>query len=168
MRVFITGATGFLGAALARALARAGAEVHALARARADRTVLEGTAITWHLGDVTAPTSLRGAMDGAEWIVHAAGRLGQSGVREEVYQRLHVEGTRNVMAEALTLGNPPRVHNSILPLRTCWTRICRTSTLRNFFGRNVPLYSSTFTKAIPNATRACILRRYDADKFGLL
>jgi len=109
MRVFITGATGFLGAALARALARAGAEVHALARARADRTVLEGTAITWHLGDVTAPTSLRGAMNGAELIVHVAGRLGEFDVREEVYQRVHVEGTRNVLAEALALGDRPRV-----------------------------------------------------------
>jgi len=109
MRVFITGATGFLGSALARALTRAGVEVHALARATADRSVLEGTPITWHLGDVAAPTSLRGAMEGAEWIVHAAGRLGEAGVREDVYQRLHVEGTRNVLAEALTLGNPARV-----------------------------------------------------------
>jgi NAD(P)-dependent dehydrogenase (short-subunit alcohol dehydrogenase family) len=48
MRVFITAATGFLEGALSRALAREGAEVHALARPTADRNALDGAAITWH------------------------------------------------------------------------------------------------------------------------
>jgi nucleoside-diphosphate-sugar epimerase len=48
-------------------------------------------------------------MAGAEWIIHAAGRLGQVGVLEEVYHRLHVDGTRNVMAAALATGSQPRV-----------------------------------------------------------
>jgi nucleoside-diphosphate-sugar epimerase len=109
MRVFITGATGFLGGALARALAREGAEVHALARPTADRSALDGVAITWHDGDVTVPKTLRGVMAGAAWIIHAAGRLGQAGVPEEVYHRLHVDGTRNVMAAALATGGQPRV-----------------------------------------------------------
>jgi nucleoside-diphosphate-sugar epimerase len=109
MRVFITGATGFLGGALARALVREGAEVHALARPTADRSALDGVAITWHEGDVTVPTNLSGIMAGAAWIIHAAGRLGQVGVREEVYHRLHVDGTRNVMAAALATGSQPRV-----------------------------------------------------------
>jgi nucleoside-diphosphate-sugar epimerase len=109
MRVFITGATGFVGGALARTLALQGAEVHALVRPSADRRALEGVAITWHEGDVTAPGSLSGVMAGAAWIIHAAGRLGQAGVREEVYHRLHVDGTRNVMAAALAAGGQPRV-----------------------------------------------------------
>jgi nucleoside-diphosphate-sugar epimerase len=109
MRVFITGATGFLGAAVARTLAQAGDEVHALARPTADRSVLDGTPITWHQGDVTAPASLRAGMEGAAWIIHAAGRLGQPGVREEEYHRLHVEGTRNVMAAALAMPGQTRV-----------------------------------------------------------
>jgi nucleoside-diphosphate-sugar epimerase len=109
MRVFITGATGFLGGALARTLARDGAEVHALARPTADRSALDGVAITWHEGDVTVPASLSEAMAGAAWIIHAAGRLGQAGVPEEVYHRLHVDGARNVMAAALATGSQPRV-----------------------------------------------------------
>jgi NAD dependent epimerase/dehydratase family enzyme len=48
VRVFIAGATGFLGGALARALPREGAEVHALGRPTADRSTLDGVAITWH------------------------------------------------------------------------------------------------------------------------
>jgi nucleoside-diphosphate-sugar epimerase len=109
MRVFITGATGFLGGALARALAREGAEVHALARPTAARSALDGVAITWHEGDVTVPNDVGGVLAGAAWIIHAAGRLGQADVPEEVYHRLHVDGTRNVMAAALATGSQPRV-----------------------------------------------------------
>jgi nucleoside-diphosphate-sugar epimerase len=109
MRVFITGATGFLGGALARAMAQQGADVHALARPTADLTGLHGVAITWHEGDVTVAKTLSGIMAGAEWIIHAAGRLGQAGVPEELYHRLHAEGTRNVMAAALATGGQPRV-----------------------------------------------------------
>jgi nucleoside-diphosphate-sugar epimerase len=109
MRVLITGATGFLGGALARALAREGAEIHALARPTADRSALHGVAVTWHEGDVIVPETLSGVMAGVAWIVHAAGRLGQAGVPEGVYHRLHVDGTRNVMAAALATGSQSRV-----------------------------------------------------------
>jgi nucleoside-diphosphate-sugar epimerase len=109
MRVFITGATGFLGGALACTLAQEGAEVHALARPTADRSGLEGVAITWHEGDVTAPETLSGVMAGAGWVIHAAGRLGQAGVPEDVYHKLHVDGTRNVIAAALATPGQPRV-----------------------------------------------------------
>jgi nucleoside-diphosphate-sugar epimerase len=109
MRVFITGATGFLGGALACALAQEGVEVHALARATSDRGGLAGVAVNWHEGDVTVPASLGNAMTGAAWIVHAAGRLGEFGVNEEVYQQVHVEGTRNVLTAALKSGCQTRV-----------------------------------------------------------
>ena len=109
MRVLITGATGFLGAAIARALAREGAEVHALARPNANRGALVGTPVVWHEGDVTVASSIHDAVAGAEWVIHAAGRLGQPGVREEVYHRLHVEGTRNVIAAALAAGSRTRL-----------------------------------------------------------
>jgi nucleoside-diphosphate-sugar epimerase len=55
------------------------------------------------------PNTLSGVLAGAAWIIHAAGRLGQAGVPEEVYHRLHVDGTRNVMAAALATGSQPRV-----------------------------------------------------------
>ncbi len=64
MRVFITGATGFLGGALACALAQEGVEVHALARATSDRGGLAGVAVNWHEGDVTVPASLGNALTG--------------------------------------------------------------------------------------------------------
>jgi nucleoside-diphosphate-sugar epimerase len=101
MRVFITGATGFVGGALARALVQHGADVHALARPTADRTALDGLPVTWHNGDVTLPESLDGCLSRSTWIIHAAGRLGQAGVPYDVYHRINVEGTRNVLSAAL-------------------------------------------------------------------
>jgi nucleoside-diphosphate-sugar epimerase len=109
MRVFITGATGFLGGALARALARMGAEVHALVRFTSGRSGLDRAGVTCHEGDVTRPATLTNALDGADWVVHAAGRLGEFGVREEIYQQVHVEGTRNVMTAAMQTGCQTRV-----------------------------------------------------------
>jgi len=109
MRVFITGGTGFLGGALVRALVGEGAEVHVLARPTSDRSGLSGMPIIWHQGDVTTPTSLSEAMAGASWIIHAAGRLGEVGVSEQAYNKLHVDGARNVLAAALATGSQPRV-----------------------------------------------------------
>lgn len=110
MRAVITGATGFIGGAMARALAAEGAEVWALVRPASDRSRLDGVPVTWIEGDVTRPESLRGAFAGADWVVHAAGMLGRAGVPESVYERLHVEGTRQVLAEVASAPGPrPRV-----------------------------------------------------------
>ena len=109
MRVFITGATGFLGGALARALAQEGAEIHVLARSTADRRALDDVRVTWHEGDVTVPESLIGLFEGSDWIIHAAGRLGQARVPEAAYRRVNVDGTRNVMEAALATGGISRV-----------------------------------------------------------
>jgi dihydroflavonol-4-reductase len=109
MRVALTGATGFLGRALARALAQQGVDLHVLCRRTSDRSPLDGMAVTFHEGDVTIPESLHELVAGAEWIIHAAGQLGRATVPERAYQRLNVEGTRHVMAAALTTGDGPRV-----------------------------------------------------------
>jgi nucleoside-diphosphate-sugar epimerase len=109
MRVFITGATGFLGGALARALAHQDTEIHALSRPMADRRTLDDVQVTWHGGDVTVPGSLNGLFRGSDWIIHAAGRLGQAGVPESEYRQVNAEGTRNVMAAALETTGVSRV-----------------------------------------------------------
>jgi nucleoside-diphosphate-sugar epimerase len=108
-RVFITGATGFLGCALARSLSEIGAEVHAVARGTSDRRVLEGLAVTWHEAELASRSQLTRVLASAEWIIHAAGRLGQSNVPEELYFHVNVEGTRNVLAAAMDTGSRPRV-----------------------------------------------------------
>lgn len=108
-KVLITGITGFVGGALARALAAQGARLFGLVRPSSDRTALEHLDVTWIEADVTAPESLAGVFDWADWVIHAAGMLGRVGVPESAYHRLHVDGTNHVLAEIEKLENPPKV-----------------------------------------------------------
>ncbi len=108
-RVCVTGATGFLGGALSRALVASGADVHALRRSSFHDEALEGVRVTWHDGDVTDPASLVPFLAGARWVIHAAGRLGEANVAEAAYVAANVDGTRNVMAVALEAKTAPRV-----------------------------------------------------------
>ncbi len=103
-KVAITGATGFVGGALARALVARGHEVVGVARPFSSRAHLSDLSIAWVEGDVTDRESLRGKFDGAEWLIHAAGMLGQAGVPESAYFALHEQGTNNVLAEAEAAG----------------------------------------------------------------
>lgn len=107
--VAVTGATGFLGSAVARALAAEGAEVHALRRRSSDPRALGGVPVTWHEGDVADPASLRALVEGADWVVHAAGQLGADGVPERAYLAANVVGTHNLMQAARESGRSPRV-----------------------------------------------------------
>jgi dihydroflavonol-4-reductase len=104
MRVAITGATGFVGSALAKALLAEGVEVVALARRTSKREQLAGLPITWREGDVTDRASLNGLFAGVDGVIHAAGMLGQAGVPETTYHHLHVQGTENVLAAAAEAG----------------------------------------------------------------
>jgi len=97
--VAVTGATGFLGAALTRRLLDEGHAVRALLRPSTARDGLpEG--VTWVDGDLDDPAALRALVDGADHIIHAAGMLGEFGVSEETYRRVNAEGARNVLAAA--------------------------------------------------------------------
>src|ERR1700739_4175498 len=87
VRVFLTGATGFVGGAIARAVARQGAEIHALIRPTADRSILSALPIIWHEGDINAPLLLNGVLTDMTYVIHSAGRLGEAGVPEHLYQR---------------------------------------------------------------------------------
>ena len=109
MRIFITGATGFVGGALARAFVSDGAEVHALARSSSSHQSLDGVDIHYHRGDITVPDSLKTVIAGADLVIHAAGRLGQAGVPESAYEQVHVEGTRNLLEAVRATGSNPRV-----------------------------------------------------------
>ncbi len=100
MKAVLTGATGFIGGAVARRLADEGVAVHALTRPGADRTRLAGQPIVFHDGDFTDPAGLAGLFDGATWVIHAAGMLGRAGLSEAEYRRVNAEGARAFLAAA--------------------------------------------------------------------
>lgn len=98
--VAVTGATGFLGRSLIRALEAPGIEIRGLSRPGSNRELLSDMDICWIEGDVEDPASLVELMRGADWIIHAAGMLGQAGISERAYYELHVNGTENVLQAA--------------------------------------------------------------------
>jgi nucleoside-diphosphate-sugar epimerase len=100
MKVVLTGATGFVGGAVARRLAAEGAELHALTLPGSDRARLAGVPVAFHSGDITTGEGLDGLFDGATWVIHAAGMLGRAGVSDNTYRRVNAEGTRHVLAAA--------------------------------------------------------------------
>lgn len=83
-RVLVTGATGFLGAALCRRLLGDGAEVHALVRCTSDRSRLAGLGLTVREGCLTEPASVEAAVreSAPELVFHCAAAGGHSGARD--------------------------------------------------------------------------------------
>lgn len=97
-RCVVTGATGFIGGALTRKLLAHGVEVLAISRAPRSGSP-DDMPISWKKADVTRPETLQGLFVKSDYVIHAAGRLGEYGVPESDYMRLHVEGTRHVLSE---------------------------------------------------------------------
>jgi nucleoside-diphosphate-sugar epimerase len=98
--VFITGATGFIGRHVCTTLLAAGWTVRGLARgARRDALVPGVEPIVGALDDVDA---LRRGVDGAQHVVHLAGRAHvmkrQTSAEMDEYRRVHVTGTRDLVA----------------------------------------------------------------------
>lgn len=108
-RVLITGATGFLGGALALRLLADGAHVRALARSPDKADTLRESGVEVVQGDVTDPESLRRAADGCGVVFHAAASFARSYERQ---QAVNVVGTHNVAQAAADAGVRRLVHVS--------------------------------------------------------
>ncbi len=108
-KIVITGASGFVGGALSRALAGDDVDLHALTLPTSNLQHVKHLPITWHVGDITRPKSLRHVFDGATAVIHAAGMLGEAGVPNATYRRINTEGTNNVLAEIAQSGSKPRI-----------------------------------------------------------
>jgi len=109
VRCLVTGATGFLGRHVVRALLDAGHEVTALVRESTLSLEREGAKLA--VGDVLDHASVAPAVEGMDVVFHLAGGVRHQGEVSELYQ-LHVEGTRNVLRAAYEGGVPRSVHMS--------------------------------------------------------
>ncbi len=111
-KVFITGASGFIGAAVARRLLAAGYEVHALARPDSPRKNFEGLNLRVHAGDILDAASLERAMQGCRYVFHVAAHYKLFNRPASLPYRVNVEGTRNVLGAARRLGVERAVYTS--------------------------------------------------------
>ncbi len=112
MRALVTGATGFVGAAVARALLRDGWQVRALARSGSDRGNLRDLPLEVAVGDLTDRSSLERAAAGCQGLFHVAAdyRLGAPDPAQ--LYRTNVEGTRNILQAARRAGVERTVYTS--------------------------------------------------------
>ena len=108
MHVLVTGATGFTGGHLARALAAQGHTVRALVRDAARARDLHDAGIDLAEGDLRDPVSLRAACAGIEVVYHIAAIYRQAGLRNEEYRAVNATAVRSVI-EAAAAGGARRV-----------------------------------------------------------
>jgi len=117
-RVFLTGATGFIGRPLVAELLRRGYVVHALVRSpqAAPARELAAAGVRIFAGDVTRPETLRAGMAGVDAVIHNAAWY-EYGIRRRDKAKMHainVDGTRHTLDAALAAGVGRIVHVSSL------------------------------------------------------
>lgn len=97
--VFVTGGSGFVGAAIIRAMVAAGHRVRALARSEESARAVSSLGAEPVRGDLDDERSLAAGMRGSTVVVHAAASL-TSGVRYLDHERTNVGGTRRALTSA--------------------------------------------------------------------
>lgn len=110
--VLVTGATGFVGSAVVRALLARGRAVRVLVRLRSRRDNLDGLAVEPIEGDLTDAASLARAVAGCAAVVHVAADYRIWVPDPRAMLRANVEGTRALMLAALAAGVGRVVHCS--------------------------------------------------------
>jgi dihydroflavonol-4-reductase len=100
----VTGATGFVGSAVARALLRRGHTLRLLVRAGGDRRNLSGLQAELLEGDLTDPASLARAAEGCRYLFHVAADYRLWVPDPAAMLRVNVEGTRTLLLAAQSRG----------------------------------------------------------------
>jgi dihydroflavonol-4-reductase len=100
MKALVTGATGFVGAAVARALIRTGIEVRVLVRAESDLRALADLKVEQAVGDLRNLESLRHALDGCTQLYHVAAHYALWARTPSVFYDVNVTGTRLLLEAA--------------------------------------------------------------------
>ena len=98
MKIVVTGGTGFVGTHLVNALLRRGHSVAVLARRPDDARNRFNRPVERVRGDVLYPPSLVSAFAGRDAVIHLVGIIHEKG--ELTFDRIHREGTENVVAAA--------------------------------------------------------------------
>jgi dihydroflavonol-4-reductase len=112
VKALVTGATGFVGSAVARRLLREGHRVRVLVRATSDRRNLQGLDVEVIEGDLTEAASLLRACDDCEALFHVAADYRLWAPAPEELYRTNVEGTRAILEAARHVGVPRIIYTS--------------------------------------------------------
>jgi dihydroflavonol-4-reductase len=114
MKALVTGATGFVGGAVARALLAAGIEVRVLARRDSDQRNLTGLKVEVTHGDLRDRDSLRRALAGCRHLYHVAAHYALWARNPSVFYDVNVTGTRTLLEAARDVGTERIVYTSTI------------------------------------------------------
>jgi len=112
MKVFVTGATGFVGHHVAKALAAEGANLRLLTRKSSNLANLEGIPGETVVGDLSDPASLQSSLDGIDAIVHVAADYRLWIPDPAAMYRANVDGTGELLRLAREAGVKRFVYTS--------------------------------------------------------
>ena len=112
MKIFVTGATGFIGTHLVDRLSETDHKLYCLARKTSQLQHLQATEATIIMGDITDKESLVKGMQGCDWLVHLASSFEFWVPDQRIYHVTNVDGVRNVMESALEIGIQKVIHVS--------------------------------------------------------
>jgi dihydroflavonol-4-reductase len=112
MKVFLTGATGFVGHHVAKALAAEGADLRLLVLKTSNLANLEGISGDTHVGDLSEPDTLKPALSGCDAVVHVAADYRLWIPDPAAMYRANVDGTRELLRLAREAGVPRVVYTS--------------------------------------------------------
>ena len=112
MKVFLTGATGFVGHHVAKALAAEGADLRMLVRKTSNLKNLEGIPGDTVLGDLAQPESFAPALAACDAVMHVAADY-RLWIRDpDAMYRANVDGTRDLLRLAREANVPRFVYTS--------------------------------------------------------
>ena len=114
MKALVTGATGFVGAAVVRALIKSGVEVRVLARRDSDFSNLQQFTIDGAYGDLRDKDSLRKALTGCGQLYHVAAHYALWARNPAIFYDVNVTGTKNLMEAARDVGTERIVYCSTI------------------------------------------------------
>jgi dihydroflavonol-4-reductase len=112
MKIFITGATGFIGKHLIDQLTHTEHELVCLVRTTSNVDTLKEVGITLIEGDVTDKASVLQGMSNCDWVIHLANVYSFWEPQKDIYADVNINGTRNVMECALETEVDKIIHVS--------------------------------------------------------
>ncbi|MGQ0696290.1 MAG: hopanoid-associated sugar epimerase [Nitrospiraceae bacterium] len=114
MRALVTGATGFVGAAVVRELIKTGVDVRVLARRDSEFANLQQFKLDGVYGDLRDKDSLRKALVGCQQLYHVAAHYALWARDPSIFYDVNVTGTRNLMEAAREVGTERIVYCSTI------------------------------------------------------
>lgn len=112
MKVLLTGATGFVGLNIVKALKAEGHDIHVYLRKTSNTQFLDAFDVTTHHGELNDNAALTNAMQGVEGVIHTAGNTSCYKRDHDTLHQVNVIGTRTIVDAAIKAGVKRLVYTS--------------------------------------------------------